>query len=163
VRQKNNYLNIAVVLISMTLIFFLNISKASCAETEPVKIEVRHADKIDYDANSHVVILIGSVHIVRGTMSVKCDRVNMTLTRDEKGIENAVAEGRVEILDGTRRGRADKAVFTEGSSEITMTGNPKLWNEGNEISADQIIYNLKTRSMQAEGKVRGFILPGSEF
>ncbi len=133
------------------------------AETAPVKIEVRQADKVDYDAGAKLIVLTGSVHIVRGTMSLRGDRVEIRMGENEKQVQSATATGRVEIEDGTRRGRAERAVFMEGSSEITLTGSPRLWSEGNEIEAERIVYNLTTRSMRAEGRVRGTFIPGANF
>lgn len=124
------------------------------------KIEVRHADKVEYDGAAHLVVMTGSVHIVRGAMSIKADRVDIKLADDEKTVQTATATGHVEVVDGTRRAVANRAVYTESSTEINLTGSPKLWDGGNEIEAERIIYNLNSRTMHAEGGVRGFFLPG---
>ncbi len=126
----------------------------------PERIEVRQADRVDYDGGTKLVVLTGAVHIVRGTLSLKADRIEIALGDDEKSVRTATATGRVEVIDGTRRAIAERAVYTENTSDLLLTGSPRLWDGGNEIEADRILYNLNTRAMRAEGHVRGLFLPG---
>jgi lipopolysaccharide export system protein LptA len=147
------------ILILLSILFCL--APAAMAETAPVRIEVRHADRIDYDGATGAIVLIGSVHVVRGPLSIRADRMEILLSEDEKRVRSATATGRVEILDGDRRARAQKAVFAENVSEITLTGEPRLWSGGNELEADRIVYGVNSRQMRAEGRVRGLFLPGN--
>jgi lipopolysaccharide transport protein LptA len=131
------------------------------ADADTSRIEVRHADKVEYDGNERTVTLTGAVHIVRGTLSVRAERVVVTMTPDEKRVQSAVATVRVEVIDGTKRARAERAVFLGASSEITLTGSPRLWEGPNEMEADKIVYNIDAKTMRAEGRVRGLFLPSS--
>ncbi len=40
-----------------------------------------------------------------------------------------------------------------------LLGKPKLTDGSNEIKAERIVYNIETRSMKAEGRVRGIFIP----
>jgi lipopolysaccharide export system protein LptA len=131
------------------------------ADSPPVRIEVRHADKVEYDGNARTVVMTGAVHVVRGTLSIRAERVEVTMTPDEKRVQSAVATVRVEVIDGARRARAERAVFAGATSDITLTGSPRLWEGGNEMEADKIIYNIDAKTMRAEGRVRGLFLPSS--
>lgn len=136
---------------------------AANANTPPPKIEIRHADTVDYDGQNKLIQLDGSVHIVRLTMSIKADHVTILLTDDEKRVKKAIATGHVDLEDGDRRGRSERAEFIESSQDIILTGDPKLVNGPNEMQADSIVYNLNSRTMRAAGRVRGILVPGASF
>lgn len=151
-------------LIIKTLSLLILFAVSAIAEPVPApKVEVRHADSVEYDGGAKTIQMTGAVHVVRGTMSIKADRVDIEMMPDEKGVKKAIATGRVEIIDGERKARSARAEFMEQAGEIILTGAPKLWSGGNEIEAERIIYSLETRSMRAAGKVRGLFLPGAAF
>lgn len=141
---------------SFALIFLL---LPSFAQTAPSKIEIKHADTAEYVGEKHRITLTGAVHVVRGTMSIRADKIVIQLTDDEKEVLNAQANGRVEVVDGTRKGRAAQAVFAKKDSQIILTGDPILFDGPNQVQADRIIYSLEDRTMRASGGVRGFLLP----
>ena len=143
------------------LIFGLVSVPASAQEptTGKLQIEIRHADQAEFNSEKKEILLTGSVHIVRGTMSIRADKIEITLSEDERGVKKGIATGHVEIIDGTRTGRANKAIYVADSSEIILSGNPKLTEGPNEIKAERIVYNIKTRSMKAAGRVRGIFIP----
>ncbi|RMH55912.1 MAG: hypothetical protein D6679_10410 [Candidatus Hydrogenedentota bacterium] len=126
-----------------------------------VPVEIRYAEEAEYIGEEHRAVLTGSVHIVRDSMTLRADRVVLFLTEDEKALERAVAEGHVEIVDGNRRALADHAVYTEATGEIVLTGHPRLFDGGNRMRARRIRYHLQSRSMRAEGAVRGILIPAS--
>ena len=66
-----------------------------------------------------------------------------------------VETGLVEIVDGERRGTAARAIFLEEQGELILTGDPRLWDGRSMMEAERIVYNLRTRNMRAEGRVRG--------
>lgn len=144
------------------IIMFASAATTEVAAPAP-KVEVRYADSVEYDGAAKTIEMVGAVHVVRGTMSIRADRIDITMNDDDKGVKKAVATGHVEIIDGARKALSDRAEFFEASSEIILTGSPKLWSDGNEIEADRIIYNTKTLSMKAAGKVRGLFIPGASF
>lgn len=130
---------------------------------KPPKIEVRHSDSMEYNGDAHTVEMVGSVHVVRGTMSIKADRVDILMGDDEKSVIKAIATGHVEIVDGERKAVSNRAEYIDDTWDIILTGNPKLWNGDNEIQADKIIYNMQARTMKAAGRVRGILIPGGTF
>ncbi|MEK8024264.1 MAG: LptA/OstA family protein [Candidatus Hydrogenedentota bacterium] len=156
-------------LVAFSLFFLLqappspSLARAAVKDTEPPRIEIRHAQTVDYDGQARLIRLDGAVHVVRLTMSIKADHVVIHLTDDEKRVQSAVATGHVDLVDGERRGRADRAEFIEASQDIILTGNPKLRNGPNEMAADSIVYNLNARTMRASGRVRGILVPGATF
>lgn len=133
--------------------------KPAAVDTPTPRIEIRHSDHAEYNGLTRQIILVGAVHVVRATMSLKADRIEVFLSEDQKSVVQAVATGRVEIVDGTRKSRANKAVFDNVNSELILTGDPKLWDGKNRLEADRIVYSLVLRTMRAEGKVRGLFQP----
>jgi len=132
---------------------------AAPTDTGSPRVEVKHADNAEYNGLTRHIILTGAVYIVRGTMTMRADQIDILLSEDEKEVQTATATGRVEVIDGRRRARANHALFDQKTGDVILTGLPHLWDGPNDIEADRIIYNTQTRLMRAEGRVRALFLP----
>ena len=132
---------------------------AGATDTGSPRVEVKHADSAEYNGLTRHIILTGAVYIVRGTMTMRADQIDILLSEDEKEVQTATATGRVEVIDGRRRARANHALFDQKTGDVILTGLPHLWDGPNDIEADRIIYNTQTRLMRAEGRVRALFLP----
>ena len=135
--------------------------KPAAPAPAPPKVEIRHAEEAEYLGAEKRIVLTGAVHVVRGTMSIRADRVNIQLNDLENEVVTARATGKVVVVDGARKGTAENAVFVKETSEIVLTGSPRLYDGPNEIEAERILYNLDDRSMRATGSVRGILIPSS--
>lgn len=133
----------------------LSADSALATSAPSSEIEIRHADNAEYNSEKGEIILSGAVHVVRATMEIRADKIQLLLLDEGGGLKEGVASGRVEILDGNRKAIAKRAVYMSKTSEIVLTGDPVLWDGGNRISAERIVYNINARSMKAEGQVSG--------
>lgn len=99
------------------------------------KTEITCKDESTFDNATGVATFVKSVVVKDPQFNLFCDRLTVYLNKDRKGIDNAVAEGNVVVVqDNTNEkgdavksvGRAGKAVFVPATGEATLSISPQL-------------------------------------
>lgn len=105
-------------------------------ETRPVgaKTEITAQKEATFDEKNNIAIFIGSVRVNDPSFLLSCDKLTVYLTKDRSGIDRAVAEGNVVIVQQTpdedrskaATGRARRAEYTPSTGRAVLSGNPEI-------------------------------------
>ena len=128
------------------IILLLGMAAASGAQAEkadaskPTNIE---ANQMAYDDVKQINTFTGAVVLVRGTLTIKADR--MVVTQDPAGYQYATVYAK----------RGERATFRQ-----KRDGGPNLWIEGE--AADRIEYDTKTEVAKFYVNARVRLLDGAK-
>lgn len=134
------------------------------------------SDQLEVYTNDNLVVFTGNVVARQGDMSTYSDRMSVYYRenksegdveeKDAAEIDRIVAEGHVKIVKGNRIAIGQKAVFLSADQEMTLTGNPRIWQGKNIIKGDKIILYLKQNRCTIERgqdrRVEATIYPETE-
>jgi lipopolysaccharide export system protein LptA len=131
---------------------------------EPIHIRSRD---LEFRYNDKKVIYRGNVVVTQGEVTLKSDTLTVTYADQQAGKENAqattstpavqqqikevVAEGNVDITSGDRRATCKRAVFTETSRTVVLTGDAVLREEGNRAAGEKVTVYIDEKRSVVEG------------
>jgi lipopolysaccharide export system protein LptA len=69
-------------------------------------------------------------------------------------IERVECQGNVEVSDGERWAKGERAQFDNLKGMLEITGSPEARQGPNRLWADKILYDLNRDSLRGEGNVR---------
>ncbi|MBI4384492.1 MAG: hypothetical protein HY579_10715 [Nitrospinae bacterium] len=111
------------------------------------------------------IIFSGNVVGIWGDLEIKSDILEVYNSQGEnKGTEQIVAIGSVEITRGTKRAKGDRAVYLDKSQKIILTGSPKAfaWEEKNMIEGKEMIFLLDKDRFLVNERVKMKFYPKEE-
>lgn len=131
---------------------------------EPIDIT---SDRVETFAKENLIIFKGNVMVRQKDMIIYSDSLEALIFEDGKGIEKVVAGGNVKIQQGVRVAHCQKAVFFNRDQKVVLTGNPQVWEGGNMVSGEEIIFDIEKNRVEVKGGPAGRgkvkVLPGGEF
>jgi lipopolysaccharide export system protein LptA len=103
------------------------------------------SERMTFDSKTRVFIFEEKVQVLRCTMTVFCDHLQVINDTSDKNIERIIATGNVRFQQGTRSGVAERADYFESEQRLVLTGNPRVWDtqEHNELTGEEIILLLQ--------------------
>jgi lipopolysaccharide export system protein LptA len=139
----------------------------SAKDEEPISIR---SEKMTAKNDENRVIFEQNVVIVKGDLQIRADRVEVLFRRTAGsseqntplvlGDQNAQevyrinATGNVDLKQGTRRAKADQAVYDQGEDKVVLTGNPEAWEKDYRVTGKKMIFFLKEdRSIVEESQL----------
>ena len=125
----------------LTALFFL----CSIAFSQPITGE---AKILEFKDNR--VIYKGDVKLTRGDALLSADRVEIILDERGKPVK-ILAVGNVKYVEGNRKARADYAEYDLKADRIILEGSATVEEDKSVLSADRIVYDRKSQSLQALG------------
>jgi lipopolysaccharide export system protein LptA len=98
-----------------------------------------------FESKTRTFIFEDKVRILRCTMIITCERLQVLPGASEKNIERIVATGNVYFEQGQRAGVAERADYFESEQKLVLTGNPRIWDnqDANELAGDEIVVFLQ--------------------
>ncbi len=130
---------------------------------EPIDIT---SDRVEAYSKENRIIFKGNVMARQKDIMIYSDSLEALVFEDGKGIEKVIAGGNVKIQQGLRVAHCQKAVFFNREQKVVLTGDPKVWEGGNMVSGEEIIFDIEKNRIEVKGgpggrgKVR--VLPGGE-
>lgn len=131
---------------------------------EPIHIRSRD---LEFRYNDKKVLYRGNVVVTQGEVTLKSDTLTVTYADQQAGkdtapapagtltgqqqIKEVVAEGNVDITSGDRRATCKKAIFTETSRTVVLTGNAVLQEEGNRVAGEKVTVYIDEKRSVVEG------------
>lgn len=103
----------------------------------------------------HKSICRGHVMITRDDLSISCDTLE-TQHDDKWGAKKMLCLENVVLKSKDGRTTSEKAEFDNQSRELTLTGNPVLFQGGSVIRGETIKYSLDTEEFEVK-KIRGVV------
>lgn len=127
------------------------------------------ADRMDYHSDQKIVVFTGNALAVREDVTLSADRMEVTLAeggdRSEGSVREIVATGNVNFRQvaaesGTERfATSEKGEYTADGRKVTLTGEPRVWEGRNAITAERLVFFLDENRFVAEGKVGLRVFP----
>ncbi|MBU3664432.1 MAG: hypothetical protein FGM15_00945 [Chthoniobacterales bacterium] len=98
------------------------------------KTEITAQKEATFNEAENTAVFVGSVRVNDPSFLLSSDKLTVKLTADRSGIERAIAEGRVVIVQQTKEGETDKAAtgraqraeYIPAKGSITLTGSPEI-------------------------------------
>ncbi|MES2745877.1 MAG: LptA/OstA family protein [Bdellovibrionota bacterium] len=120
-----------------------------------------------YSQDRMTVTLQKSVMITQDDLRLQSDDAKVTFLPKgaaNSGVKTAVLDGKVAIsrysTDPTERmtAKSDKATFDNVQQLVTLDGNARLWQNGNLVKGERIVYDLTTGMIKID-KAQGVVQP----
>lgn len=120
-----------------------------------------------------VVVFEGDVVLKKGEFTLMADRLEVTLVPVEQGADTSQTQdalfsemshgkesislieaiGHVQVSQGERHGRADRAVYDQKEEKVIMTGSPEVWDKDYRVSGRKMIFYLREqKNIVEDGK-----------
>ena len=111
----------------------LGLGKLGTARPPGSKTEITAQREATFEEQSNTAIFVGDVRVVDPSFLLSSDKLTVKLTPDRSGIERAVAEGNVIIVQQTAEtpekaatGRAQRAEYIPATGRVTLSGMPEI-------------------------------------
>jgi lipopolysaccharide export system protein LptA len=120
-----------------------------------------------------LVIFEGDVVLNKGEFTLTTDRLEVTMaptsskgeaakkgeksvfevSRGKEGISLIEAIGNVQVVQGDRHGKAERAVYDQKDEKVILTGHPEVWEKDYRVSGKKMIFFLREqKNVVEEGK-----------
>ncbi len=144
--------------LSLLLLLPLSLpAEQTTGKPAPITIE---ADRLELDQKRGSSHYQGNVLLQQGALQIKADSI--TLHTVNKKLQRAVAKGQPATLlqqgdtpETAMRAEAQLMEYLPQNGQVELTGQARLWRNGNEFSGEQISYNLKQQLVKASGSEQG--------
>lgn len=126
--------------------------------SQPVQIT---SDSLSVDQATNAASFVGNVVIIQGTMRLSAQKVDVTYTSDNAGIEKLTATGEVTFVRGDDVIEGNSGTYYVNEGIVDMEGDV-LFTQGNSIiSAGKMHLDLATNSAQMSGRVKTLLKGGN--
>lgn len=100
------------------------------------------AERVEHDLEGRRTSFDGGVVATRGNLTLNAPRLTATYDEEDR-LERAVTSGgAITVRQGERRGRAQRAIFTEGARRLVLEGEPTVVDAGSSLSGDKVTFLL---------------------
>jgi len=108
--------------------------------------------RMTFDSKTRTFIFEEKVRILRCTMVITCDRLQVMNDAGEKNVDRIIATGNVHFDQGNRSGTADRVDYFESEQKLVLTGNPRVWDtqEHNELTGEEIVVMLQEEKVSVK-------------
>jgi len=117
---------------------------------------------MEADRKKNTIAYKGQVVAVQGDMTMRSETLTAYYDPDMKQLKEAIAEGKVQVVQGDRVARGSKAVFNGKVQTVTLTGSPVVRQGNSEVSGSRITFFMEEDRAVVEGgseRVKAVIFP----
>jgi lipopolysaccharide export system protein LptA len=128
------------------------------------------SEKMTAKNDENRIVFEQNVVVIKGDLQIRADRVEVLFRRrsgpsasnapfvlgdqTNQEIYRINATGNVDLKQGTRRAKAEQAVYDQGEDKIVLTGNPEAWEKDYRVTGKRMIFFLKEdRSIVEESQL----------
>lgn len=130
--------------------------KSVSARNEPVDIK---ADATEYRGKDNLVIFLGNVVAVQGSVTINSDRLEVSLHPETKEISQIRALGSVSVRREDMLATGQSAVYELKDDTITLTGSPKIWRGPDAVEGERVVMHLNDERLEVKGQARVVLNP----
>ncbi len=98
------------------------------------------SDEMTVDNKGKMATFSGRVVAKQGDITIFSDKLVVSYADKSKDVEKVEAKGNVRIVQQTRTGFADQAVYDSRNGRIVLTGSPRVVQGGDSITGKVITY-----------------------
>jgi len=112
---------------------------------DPTTLDVS-SERMTFDSKTRIFVFEEKVRILRCTMTIVCDRLQVINDASQRNIEQIIATGNVRFQQGNRSAVAERADYFESEQKLVLTGgNPRVWDtqEHDELTGEEIVLLLQ--------------------
>ena len=117
-------------------------------KNQPISVT---SDRMVSSQKENKIFFYGNVVAVRGDLTIRSDELEVYNGKEGKGTEKITARGNVVIDSKERHATGEEAVYYDVTQRIILTGNPKAWEEKNEITGDEMIFLIEEDKFIVKG------------
>ena len=117
---------------------------------------------MEADRKRNTITYKGQVVAVQADMTMRSETLTAYYDPAMKELKEAVAEGKVQVVQGDKVARGAKAVFDGKARIITLTGSPVVRQGNSEVSGNRITFFIEEDRAVVEGgneRVKAIIFP----
>ncbi|MBI4041419.1 MAG: LPS export ABC transporter periplasmic protein LptC [Deltaproteobacteria bacterium] len=121
------------------------------------------SDKATVYLNKNKALFVDNVVVTQRDMNIFSDRFLMAYNKKNKSIDRAEASQNVKIVQEDRVASCQKALFLNRKQKIILTGNPRVVQGGDSVSAKVVIFFTAENKIlfdEAVGEVKELGLEG---
>lgn len=118
----------------------------------PIQIK---SNTLTADNKGKSAVFTGKVVAKQGDVTIYADKMTINYGSTKADVDKIEAVGAVRIVQKNRVGSSDKAVYENGEGRITLTGNPKVIQGDDTLSAAMITYYIDDERSVATGDGAG--------
>lgn len=111
------------------------------------------AERLDWESRTEQINLTGDVAVNYSGWKMTGDKVEGDMI---SGL--FIITGSVRIVNLENSMRAGRVIFDRSIEKMTLRENPVVINGKNELSATEIVYDLKTKKVSASGVVKSRVI-----
>ena len=114
------------------------------------------SDWMEVDQTKNTITYKGRVVTVQADMTMRSEILTAFYDEGMKQMQQMVAEGKVNAVQGTRVATGERMVFDDKAKTVTLTGNPMMRQGNSQVTGTKIVYFIEQdRSVtESDGKVR---------
>lgn len=107
------------------------------------------SERMTFDSKTRIFVFEEKVRIIRCTMTIVCDRLQVMNDASERNVDRIIATGHVHFQQGNRSAIAERADYFESEQKLVLTGNPRVWDtQGHdELTGEEIVLLLQTEKV----------------
>ena len=117
---------------------------------------------MEADRKKNTITYKGQVVAVQADMTVRSEVLTAYYDAGMTQLKEAVAEGKVQVVQGDKVARGSKAVFNGKAQTVTLTGSPVVRQGNSEVSGNRITFFIEEDRAVVEGgseRVKAVIFP----
>ena len=125
-------------------------------KNQPIQIK---SNALSTDSDKSTATFTGKVSARQGDVTIYCDRLIVFYSEKDKDVDKVEAFGNVRIIQGNRNAQSGHAIYDGNAGKIILDDNPRLYQEGSEVTGKVITYTLDTQQSVVDGQVKVIIQP----
>jgi lipopolysaccharide transport protein LptA len=129
-------------------------SEADAPPVVPVRVEAR---RLHLDSSRRIARFSDDVVLRRGDAIVRGPQLDARYDR-QGSLTNMIVSGGVELQEGDRRATGRQAVYDAVTRKVVLTGDPKLYDRGDQLAGERIEMALDSREVKVD-RARGRLRP----
>lgn len=117
---------------------------------------------MEADRKKNTITYKGQVVAVQADMTMRSETLTAYYDPAMKQLKEAVAEGKVQVVQGDKNARGAKAIFNGKTKTVTLTGSPVVRQGNSEVSGSRITFFIEEDRAVVEGgneRVKAIIFP----
>ena len=114
---------------------------------QPIDVKAAHSVLELRGAHRHAT-LTGSVVARQGDLTLRAPNVEAVYAPGAAGVERIIADHGVEVTQGSRVAKADRAEFDNARHAIVLTGEPRVWDGDNLVQGSRIVLHVDDQRVE---------------
>jgi lipopolysaccharide export system protein LptA len=107
------------------------------------------ADRLQVQGKLKQAVYTGHVHAVRQTTKLQCDKL-IAHYRTSEEINRLECMGNVQVFDGDKWARGERADFDNVANILVVTGHPEARQGRNYMKGDKIVFDVGKDTVEVE-------------